>query len=242
MSECKLKDIYVRNRVAEAKRLIEAFKFKIKYVNTKCNPADILSRGADVNSLKLSNWLLDNGEMFAYAQPQENHALESNLVKVETKSSESVEVDSKCKVESTKVKVEQVNGRKGQPLATGHEISPQCEPKGIGDSRKDIENEHSPSNSVFLTTKKENEPSSVGRHSDDVSMVTGAELPLATNSVALQSSVKCCPDKVRDHFNTNKQCSCDSIIMKSIEQYVVNEIMLEARNVACVETILPIDN
>ena len=113
MSECKLKDIYVRNRVAEAKRLIEAFKLKVRYVNTKCNPADILSRGADVSSLKLSNWLLDNGEMFAYSQSHENHTLENNSVKVETKSSEleevSVEVDNKCKVESTKVKLEQIN-------------------------------------------------------------------------------------------------------------------------------------
>ena len=54
MGECKLKDIYVRNRVAEAQRLIEAFKFEVRYINTKENPADILSRGADLESLNES--------------------------------------------------------------------------------------------------------------------------------------------------------------------------------------------
>ena len=100
MSECKLKDIYVRNRVAEAKRLIEAFKFKVRYVSTKYNPADILSQGADVSSLKESNWLHDSGEMFAYAQIHENCKLESTPIKVDNES---------CKLESIPVKVDNVN-------------------------------------------------------------------------------------------------------------------------------------
>ena len=70
MNDCKIKDVYVKNRVAEAKRLIEAFQFQIKYVSTKRNPADILSRGADLETLMNSNWFEDSPQMFALAQIQ----------------------------------------------------------------------------------------------------------------------------------------------------------------------------
>ena len=67
MTECKMNDVYVKNRVAEARRLINAFNINIQYVPTDQNPSDILSRGTDLPTLINSNWFEDSStihEMF----------------------------------------------------------------------------------------------------------------------------------------------------------------------------------
>ena len=53
----ELKDVYVANRVAEVKTLITRHSIQVKYVPTKDNPADYLSRGCTSKQLKSSNWL-----------------------------------------------------------------------------------------------------------------------------------------------------------------------------------------
>ena len=46
-----LKDIYVSNRTVELRYLIEACTIHMHHISTKCNPADILSRGYTVKQL-----------------------------------------------------------------------------------------------------------------------------------------------------------------------------------------------
>ena len=53
----ELKDVYVANRVAEVKTIITRHSIQVKYVPTKDNPADYLSRGCTSKKLKSSNWL-----------------------------------------------------------------------------------------------------------------------------------------------------------------------------------------
>ena len=56
-SDRDVKDIYVANRVAEVKTLINNHNINVMYVLTKDNPADHLSRGCTSKQLKSSNWL-----------------------------------------------------------------------------------------------------------------------------------------------------------------------------------------
>ena len=46
-----LKDVYVSNRTVELRYLIDACKIHMHHISTKCNPADILSRGCTVKQL-----------------------------------------------------------------------------------------------------------------------------------------------------------------------------------------------
>ena len=56
-SDRDVKDIYVANRVAEVKTLVNNHSINVMYVPTKDNPADHLSRGCTSKQLKSSNWL-----------------------------------------------------------------------------------------------------------------------------------------------------------------------------------------
>ena len=56
-SDRDIKDVYIANRVAEIKTLINWHQVKVMYVPTKDNPADYLSRGCTSKQLKSSNWL-----------------------------------------------------------------------------------------------------------------------------------------------------------------------------------------
>ena len=49
--------MYVANRVAEVKTILTQHSIQVKYVPTKDNPADYLSRGCSSKQLKSSNWL-----------------------------------------------------------------------------------------------------------------------------------------------------------------------------------------
>ena len=52
-----VKDVYIGNRVAEIKTLINNHHVNVMYVPTKDNPADHFSRGRTSKQLKTSNWL-----------------------------------------------------------------------------------------------------------------------------------------------------------------------------------------
>ena len=52
-----VKDVYIANRVAEVKTLVNQYHVNVMYVPTKDNPADHLSRGCSSKQLKSSNWL-----------------------------------------------------------------------------------------------------------------------------------------------------------------------------------------
>ena len=56
-SDREVKDIYLANRVAEVKTLVNNHNINVMYVPTKDNPADHLSRGCTSKQLKSSNWL-----------------------------------------------------------------------------------------------------------------------------------------------------------------------------------------
>ena len=56
-SDKDIKDMYVANRTAEIKTLINQHQVRVMYVPTKDNPADYLSRGCAAKQLKSSNWL-----------------------------------------------------------------------------------------------------------------------------------------------------------------------------------------
>ena len=56
-SDRDVKDVYIANRVAEIKTLVNQYQVNIMYVPTKDNPADHLSRGCTSKQLKSSNWL-----------------------------------------------------------------------------------------------------------------------------------------------------------------------------------------
>ena len=56
-SDRDIKDLYVANRTAEIKTLINQHQVRVMYVPTKDNPADYLSRGCTSKQLKSSNWL-----------------------------------------------------------------------------------------------------------------------------------------------------------------------------------------
>ena len=56
-SDRDVKDVYIANRVAEVKTLVNQYHVNIMYVPTKDNPADHLSRGCSSKQLKSSNWL-----------------------------------------------------------------------------------------------------------------------------------------------------------------------------------------
>ena len=58
-SDRDVKDIYVANRVAEVKTLVNNHNINVIYVPTKDNPADHLSRGCTSKQLKSCNWLHD---------------------------------------------------------------------------------------------------------------------------------------------------------------------------------------
>ena len=56
-SDRDIKDVYIANRAAEVKTLINQHQINVMYVPTKGNPADYLSRGCTSKQLKSSNWL-----------------------------------------------------------------------------------------------------------------------------------------------------------------------------------------
>ena len=56
-SDRDVKDVYIANRVAEIKTLVNHYHVNIMYVPTKDNPADHLSRRCTSKQLKSSNWL-----------------------------------------------------------------------------------------------------------------------------------------------------------------------------------------
>ena len=56
-SDRDIKDVYVANRTAEIKTLINQHQVRVMYVPTKDNPADYLSQGCTSKQLKSSNWL-----------------------------------------------------------------------------------------------------------------------------------------------------------------------------------------
>ena len=56
-SDHDVKDVYIANRMAEVKTLVNQYHVNIMYVPTKDNPADHLSRGCSSKQLKSSNWL-----------------------------------------------------------------------------------------------------------------------------------------------------------------------------------------
>ena len=56
-SDKDIKDVYIANRTAEIKTLINQHQVRVMYVPTKDNPADYLSRGCSSKQLKSSNWL-----------------------------------------------------------------------------------------------------------------------------------------------------------------------------------------
>ena len=56
-SDRDVKDVYIANRVAEVKTLVNQYHVNIMYAPTKDNPADHLSRGCSSKQLKSSNWL-----------------------------------------------------------------------------------------------------------------------------------------------------------------------------------------
>ena len=57
ISERDVKDVYVANRVADVKTLVNSYNINVMYVPTKDNPADHLSQGCTSKQLKTSNWL-----------------------------------------------------------------------------------------------------------------------------------------------------------------------------------------
>ena len=56
-SDRDIKDVYIANRVAEVKTLVNQYHVTVMYVPTKDNPADHLSRGCSSKQLVASNWL-----------------------------------------------------------------------------------------------------------------------------------------------------------------------------------------
>ena len=56
-SDRDIKDVYIANRVAEVKTLVNQHHVTVMYVPTKDNPADHLSRGCSSKQLVTSNWL-----------------------------------------------------------------------------------------------------------------------------------------------------------------------------------------
>ena len=56
-SDRDIKDVYIANRVAEVKTLVNQHRVNVMYVPTKDNPADYPSRGCTSKQLKSSNWL-----------------------------------------------------------------------------------------------------------------------------------------------------------------------------------------
>ena len=244
MSECKIKDVYVKNRVAEAKRLIEAFDIKVKYVSTKQNPADILSRGADLEALMSSNWFKDSELMFTLAQSQ--------CCKLET---------IPCNLETVPYYMEKVD-MSDEKLTIGNEefrCGVKCErnEEGVGDSlepsrvtqeengddsgESQIENgdphsEPDPgnelSNANVITTKSESDSSLVIK-----SCALGDTYELSNQcSVTLPLDDK---DIVHAE-NKVESCSCNQVLVNEHEALVVQELLTEIYFTHNVETILPI--
>ena len=56
-SDRDVKDVYIANRVAEVKALVNSHNVNVMYVPTKDNPADHLLRGCTSKQLKTSDWL-----------------------------------------------------------------------------------------------------------------------------------------------------------------------------------------
>ena len=56
-SDRDVKDVYIANRVAQVKTLVNQYHVNIKFVPTKANPADHFSQGCSSKQLKSSNWL-----------------------------------------------------------------------------------------------------------------------------------------------------------------------------------------
>ena len=72
-SDRDVKDVYIANRVAEVKTLVNQYHVNIMYVPTKDNPADHLSRGCSSKQLKSSNWLHGPSWLLAREFPEQTN-------------------------------------------------------------------------------------------------------------------------------------------------------------------------
>ena len=68
-----MKDVYIANRVAEVKTLVNQYHVNIMYVPTKDNPADHLSRGCSSKQLKSSNWLHGSSRLLTREFPEQTN-------------------------------------------------------------------------------------------------------------------------------------------------------------------------
>ena len=66
-------DVYIANRVAEVKTLVNQYHVNIMYVPTKDNPADHLSRGCSSKQLKSSNWLHGPSWLLTHEFPEQTN-------------------------------------------------------------------------------------------------------------------------------------------------------------------------
>ena len=72
-SDRDMKDVYIANRVAEIKTLINHHHVNVRYVPTKDNPRDHLSRGCTSKQLKSSNWLLGPSWLLTREFPEQSN-------------------------------------------------------------------------------------------------------------------------------------------------------------------------
>ena len=80
-----MKDVYIANRVAEVKILVNQYHVNIMYVPTKDNPADHLSRGCSSKQLKSSNWLHGPSWLLTREFPEQtnlNIAVNESIVEI----------------------------------------------------------------------------------------------------------------------------------------------------------------
>ena len=71
-SDRDVKDVYIANRVAEIKTLVNYYHVNIMYVPTEDNPANHLSRGCTSKQLKSSNWLHGPSWLLTCEFPQQS--------------------------------------------------------------------------------------------------------------------------------------------------------------------------
>ena len=72
-SDRGVKDVYIPNKVAEIKTLINHHHVNVMYVPTKDNPADHLSRGCTSKKLKTSNWLYGPSWLLTREFPEQSN-------------------------------------------------------------------------------------------------------------------------------------------------------------------------
>ena len=248
MNDCKIKDVYVKNRVAEAKRLIEAFQFQIKYVSTKRNPADILSRGADLETLMNSNWFEDSPQMFALAQIQ-NDEIKFDPCKL--KSDPCIVKSEPCKLElevaanlTGDLGFEALRIENEKVIKYDENVTDSTESSSMTheDSKEsNIENGVLPPDTassdetelphVAMVTKSETSPS-VNIHAHDETQVVSSN-----SSVSIPVEYQ----SVNHAKNADEICYCNQVLMNDHETLLVNEILTEVYFAPKVNTVLPIE-